>query len=65
MNNNDIADAMTIKLPAELPPKKEFVKGIRRAPSRGFNLSKSETIIALKKKRDNHCAEECSAVHPQ
>jgi len=48
MHNRDIAGAMNIKLPAELPPKKEFIKGIRRAPSRGFNLSKNETIIALK-----------------
>jgi len=48
MDNNDIAKDMIIKLSTELPPKKEFIKGIRRAPSRGFNLSKSETIIALK-----------------
>ena len=48
MNNFDIASAMTVKLPAELPAKKEFVKDIRRAPSRGFNLTKNETIIALK-----------------
>jgi urocanate hydratase len=31
-----------------LPGKKEFVKGIRRAPSRGFNLSKKDTVLALK-----------------
>ncbi|MBU0712928.1 urocanate hydratase [bacterium] len=48
MHNRDIAGAMNIKLLVELPPKKEFIKGIRRAPSRGFNLSKNETIIALK-----------------
>ena len=48
MNNFDIASAMTIKLPAELPAKKEFVKGIRRAPSRSFNLTKNEAVIALK-----------------
>ena len=48
MTNFDISQAMTIKLPAELPPKKEFQPGIRRAPSRGFNLTKHETIIALK-----------------
>jgi len=48
MTNFDISQAMTIKLPAELPPEKTFEPGIRRAPSRGFNLNKHETIIALK-----------------
>jgi len=48
MNNSDIRKAMTIRLDSELPPKKEFIKEIRRAPSRGFNLSKNETVIALK-----------------
>ncbi len=32
----------------KLPEKKEFRKGIRRAPSRGFNLSEKDTILALK-----------------
>ena len=44
----DISSAMRVKLPTELPSYPEFKKGIRRAPSRGFNLSKSETEIALK-----------------
>ena len=35
-------------LPNVLPPKKEFIKGIRRAPDRGYNLSKEQTKIALK-----------------
>jgi len=48
MNTTNISNAMTIQLPAELPPKKKFADGIRRAPSRGFNLTKSETITALK-----------------
>ncbi len=50
MNLSDFnpAEAMTIKLLAELPPKKEFLPGIRRAPSRGFNLTKNETVTALK-----------------
>ncbi|MBN2600636.1 MAG: urocanate hydratase, partial [Candidatus Marinimicrobia bacterium] len=48
MNNSDIRKAMTIRLDSELPPKKTFIEGIRRAPSRGFNLSKNETVIALK-----------------
>lgn len=37
-----------IQLPAELPPVPEFKPGIRRAPSRGFNLNRHQTIIALK-----------------
>lgn len=32
----------------KLPKKKEFIKGIRRAPSRGYNLSEKDTILALK-----------------
>ncbi|MCU0644600.1 MAG: urocanate hydratase [bacterium] len=48
MNNLDIAKAMTVKLEATLPPKKEFVPGIRRAPNRGLNLTKREMVIALK-----------------
>ncbi|NOX89472.1 MAG: urocanate hydratase [Calditrichaeota bacterium] len=45
LNTNEV---ITIQLPPELPPKKEFVPGVRRAPSRGFNLTKHETVIALK-----------------
>ena len=37
-----------IKLSDELPPKPIFKEGIRRAPSRGFNLTQNETEIALK-----------------
>ncbi len=48
MDNIDISKAMTIKLSAELPPKKEFQNGIRRATNRGFNLTKNETVTALK-----------------
>ncbi len=48
MDNYDISQAMTIKLPAELPPKKKFKEGIRRAPNRGLNLTKNEIKIALK-----------------
>ena len=44
----DVSKAMTIKLSKELPPNPEFQQGIRRAPDRGFNLSKKETEIALK-----------------
>ena len=39
---------MTIKLDEELPEMPEFVPGIRRAPSRGFHLTKEQTKIALK-----------------
>ena len=48
MNNLDISNSMIIKLPSELPPTKEFMKGIRRAPDRGLNLTKKEIITALK-----------------
>lgn len=48
MKNIDISNAMTIKLPAELPQKKEFKEGIRRAPNRGLNLTKNEMKTALK-----------------
>ncbi len=44
----NMKEALTIQLPPELPPQKEFLPGIRRAPSRGFNLTKEETVIALK-----------------
>lgn len=46
--NIDISRAMTIKLPEDLPPEKEFVPGIRRAPKRRVKLSKAQVIIALK-----------------
>lgn len=48
MNNKDIAEALTIKLDATLPPPPKFKEGIRRAPSRGFNLTKEQTKTALK-----------------
>ena len=46
--NEDVSAAMTIKLGNEMPPMPEFVKGIRRAPDRGFRLSKEQTKVALK-----------------
>ena len=46
--NAKIANAMTIKLPAELPKYPEFCEGVRRAPDRGFRLSKEKTKLALK-----------------
>jgi len=48
ISNYDIAKAMTIKLSGEYPPTPKFVEGIRRAPSRGFRLTKEQTNIALK-----------------
>ncbi len=48
MDNRHIAQAMTIKLDGELPPKKDFLPGIRRAPNRGLNLTRNEIILALK-----------------
>lgn len=42
-----IEQAMTIKLDNTLPPDPEFLPGIRRAPDRGLNLSKTEISIAL------------------
>ena len=40
-------NALRFSLPDQLPPPKEFVKGIRRAPDRGFNLSPDQTRVAL------------------
>jgi urocanate hydratase len=45
MNYND---AIQFTLPGQLPPKKEFTAGIRRAPDRGFNLTEEQTKTALK-----------------
>ena len=39
---------MTIKLDDEYPDYPEFVEGIRRAPDRGFRLTKAQAKIALK-----------------
>ncbi len=49
--NESIAKATTIRLDAifeELPPSPEFQPGIRRAPSRRFDLTQKETELALK-----------------
>ena len=48
MSEVDLAHAMTIRLPNELPPEPRFEPGIRRAPHRGFDLTKEETILAVK-----------------
>ncbi|MBN2398782.1 MAG: urocanate hydratase [Candidatus Aminicenantes bacterium] len=43
-----IKSSLNLSLPAELPGKKEFIAGIRRAPDRGFSLTPAQTQIALK-----------------
>ncbi|MCG4572451.1 urocanate hydratase [Clostridium cochlearium] len=48
ITNFDISKGMTIKLDDYLPPMPKFEKGIRRAPNRGFHLTKSQTEVALK-----------------
>ena len=48
MNNQEVSGAMKIKLCDTLPKYPEFQEGIRRAPSRGFRLTKEQTKIALK-----------------
>ncbi|MFW9972808.1 MAG: urocanate hydratase, partial [Candidatus Odinarchaeota archaeon] len=44
----DISKATKFKLPEELPIYPKFIEGIRRAPSRGFNLNPNQTKLALK-----------------
>ncbi|MBR3147111.1 MAG: urocanate hydratase [Eubacterium sp.] len=48
LNNKQIEEAMTIKLGNEYPDYPEFVEGIRRAPDRGFRLTKAQAKVALK-----------------
>jgi len=45
MNNQN---AILFSLPDELPSKKTFMEGIRRAPDRGFRLNKDQAKTALK-----------------
>ena len=48
LDNKAIEGAMTIQLGNEYPDYPEFQEGIRRAPDRGFRLTKAQTKIALK-----------------
>ncbi len=48
VKNMDPSKAMKIKLSDELPPDPVFKEDIRRAPNRGYDLNRGETIIALK-----------------
>lgn len=47
-DNKEIKGAMTIRLEEEYPEYPNFEEGIRRAPDRGFRLTKSQAKIALK-----------------
>ena len=48
LENKAIANAMTIKLDLGYPEMPKFQEGIRRAPDRGFRLTKAQTKIALR-----------------
>ena len=48
LDNRTIAEAMTVKLGNELPDYPKFQEGIRRAPDRGFRLTRAQTKVALK-----------------
>ena len=51
VTNDTIRESMTVRLEAvcdRLPPPPEFVPGVRRAPVRPFNLSRTDTELALK-----------------
>lgn len=48
MLNGTVSDAMTIKLDPTLPDYPEFVEGIRRAPDRGFRLTRAQAETALR-----------------
>jgi len=45
--NND-QSVMNVRLSAELPPEPHFDPAMRRAPDRGYNLSRAEAIVAVK-----------------
>ena len=49
--NTEIAKSMQVHLGTlfdELPPMPEFVRGVRRASARHFNLSRKDTELALR-----------------
>jgi len=48
MSESQSKEVITIKLSTKLPAKIDFQIGIRRAPNRGFILTKKETEMALK-----------------
>jgi urocanate hydratase len=48
LTNIEISKAMKIQLDGALPPKPNFRSDVRRAPDRGFRLSRNQTAVALK-----------------
>jgi urocanate hydratase len=48
LTNTDVSGAMQISLNGPLPKRPTFDPGVRRAPDRGFRLSRSQTAVALK-----------------
>ncbi|MGA6926162.1 MAG: urocanate hydratase, partial [Desulfosarcina sp.] len=46
--NFEISQAMWIHLDGPLPPMPAFLSDVRRAPDRGFRLSRGQTAVALK-----------------
>ena len=48
LDNKTLEGAMKIRLDNEYPDYPEFQEGIRRAPDRGFRLTKAQTKVALK-----------------
>ena len=48
LDNKTLEGAMKVRLDNEYPDYPKFEEGIRRAPDRGFRLTKAQTKIALK-----------------
>jgi len=48
LTNTDVSAAMPIHLDGPLPPMPAFRSGVRRAPDRGFRLSRNQTAVAMK-----------------
>lgn len=48
INNEQIKNAMTIRLDDELPEYPKFKEGIRRAPKRTVHLSEADKLLAIK-----------------
>ncbi|MCG6905320.1 MAG: urocanate hydratase, partial [Desulfobacteraceae bacterium] len=48
LSNREIAAAMQIRLEEALPEMPAFAPGVRRAPDRGFRLTRAQTVTALK-----------------
>ncbi|MDX9819974.1 MAG: urocanate hydratase, partial [Desulfococcus multivorans] len=48
LTHRQISEAMRIRIESALPPMPPFAPDIRRAPDRGFRLSRAQTEIAHK-----------------